>query len=182
MSGAAAGPLLSTPLALEAATAALPPRTGLYAWWARPEVLPGLPGPPHPAGSGRLLYLGVAARSLRTRIVGAHLRDSGRSTLRRTLAGLLLGSEGYRTRWSDSGDRVVLVPGDEERLTAWMHRNLALTWCEHTDPRSAEHELITALAPPLNVQGAAPSETRNRVRRAKAAFRASAGDDGGEQG
>src|SRR4051794_29257476 len=51
------------------------------------------------------------------------------STLRRTLAGLLA-SEGYRTTWTD---RVVLIPQDETRLTAWMYAHLRLTWAKDAD-------------------------------------------------
>jgi len=164
--------LLGQPLdPLEAATA-LPTGPGIYAWWARPEVLPEFPGPVNPvAGELRLLYLGLATR-LRRRIVDNHLKRSGSSTLRRTLAGLLLAEEGYRTTWTD---RVVLIPEDEARLTAWMTENLRLTWAEHPNPHEVEMDLIAALAPPLNVDGAARGELRDRVRAAKAAYQASAG-------
>ncbi|WP_182263313.1 GIY-YIG nuclease family protein [Rhodococcus sp. UFZ-B548] len=76
---------------------ALPSASGLYSWWAAPEVFPQLPGPTHPANTGiRLLYVGLAT-NLRRRVVRNHLRHSGQSTLRRTLAGLLLDTEHYRT-------------------------------------------------------------------------------------
>ena len=95
--------------------------SGVYAWWAAPSVFPDLPGPPNGNVPGlRLLYVGRAT-NLRGRILRNHLRRSGSSTLRRTLAGLL-SAEGYRTMWTD---RVVLVPEDETRLTAWMHATCA---------------------------------------------------------
>jgi hypothetical protein len=72
---------------------------------------------------------------LRSRITSNHLRPSGSSTLRRTLVGLLMTTQGYRTGWTD---RVVLVPEDEERVTEWMHEHLALTWVERLDPLSVE--------------------------------------------
>lgn len=122
-------------------------------------------------GQLRLLYLGLA-KSLRRRVVGNHLQRSGSSTLRRTLAGLLLKEQGYRTVWTD---RVVLTPDDEARLTTWMTEHLRLTWAEHHHPAAVELDLIASLAPPLNVDGAAPGESRDRVRAAKAAFQASAG-------
>ncbi|WP_053744590.1 GIY-YIG nuclease family protein [Streptomyces sp. NRRL WC-3618] len=106
--------LLSAPHTLDTAITDLPTTAGLYAWWAPAEVLASFSGT---ANSGRpkrrLLYLGKAKR-LRSRIVSNHLRDSGRSALRRTLAGLLMSTEGYRTAWTD---RVVLVGEDEQRLT-----------------------------------------------------------------
>lgn len=164
--------LSGMPLRLEEAATVLPRTAGLYAWWAPPTVLPELSGPTNPADpTKRLLYVGIARR-LRTRIVGNHLRRSGTSTLRRTLAGLLLDVEGYRTTWTD---RVVLVPDDELRLTAWMHDHLVLTWTEQPDPRTLEPALITRLRPPLNVDGAVSGGTRDTVKQARTAFYASAG-------
>jgi hypothetical protein len=79
------------------------------------------------------------------------MRRTGSSTLRRTLAGLLLDEQGYRTRWTD---RVVLVDEDEIRLTDWTAENLRVSWCVHPGPRTVEGEVIRALRPPLNVDHA----------------------------
>lgn len=164
--------LNDTPVPLVDAVPLLPRTAGLYAWWAEPGVLPDLPGPSNEADPDvRLLYLGIAT-SLRTRVVRNHLARSGSSTLRRTLAGLLLPTERYRTTWTD---RVVLVPEDEDRLTAWMRANLRLTWFACEQPRQHETALITSLRPPLNVDGARPGEVRDLVKAAKAAYAASAG-------
>lgn len=164
--------LLGTPHPLGTATTVLPSAAGLYAWWARPEVLTPFNGPVNESDPGRrLLYLGKAKR-LRSRIVSNHLRDSGRSTLRRTLAGLLMPTEGYRTTWTD---RVVLTPEDEQRLTRWMHEHLSLTWSEHPDPVPLETVLISRLRPPLNVDGAEHGTTRDHVKQARAAYYTSAG-------
>jgi hypothetical protein len=164
--------LLVQPVGLTEAATALPTGSGIYAWWARPEALPEFTGPANPvAGELRLLYLGLAT-NLRRRIVTNHLKQSGSSTLRRTLAGLLLLEQGYRTTWTD---RVVLIPDDEARLTAWMTEHLRLTWAEHPNPHAIEMDLIAALAPPLNVDGAAKGDVRDRIRAAKKAYQASAG-------
>ncbi|GAA2717121.1 hypothetical protein Apa02nite_093450 [Actinoplanes palleronii] len=142
---------------------------GVYAWWAAPSVFPELPGTPNRAVPGlRLLYLGRAT-SLRGRIVRNHLRRSGSSTLRRTLAGLLM-SEGYRTTWTD---RVVLVPEDEDRLTAWMSAHLLLTWAEDEQSVTTEAELVRRLHPPLNVSGVDPEHVQASVVAAKNAYNAS---------
>lgn len=117
------------------------------------------------------MYLGIAT-SLHSRIASNHLARSGNSTLRRTLAGLLLPTERYQTTWTD---RVILVPEDEQRLTAWMQANLRLTWFACEEPRQHETRLITILRPPLNVEGAEQSAVRNLVKAAKAAYAASAG-------
>ncbi|MDX2553305.1 MULTISPECIES: GIY-YIG nuclease family protein [Streptomyces] len=163
--------LLSAPHTLSSAVT-LPTTAGLYAWWAPPEVLASFTGPVNAGdASRRLLYLGKAGR-LRSRVVSNHLRDSGRSTLRRTLAGLLMPTEDYRTTWTD---RVVLVPGDEQRLTRWTHQHLALTWSEHVDPVPLEKELISRLRPPLNVDGAEHGTTRDSVKQARSFYYASAG-------
>ncbi|GAB3237292.1 hypothetical protein GCM10027447_36360 [Glycomyces halotolerans] len=166
------GPLAARPVPVDAAAASLPAASGLYAWWAPMEVFDDLPGPSHPADpSVRLLYIGIAG-NLRGRITGDHLRRSGSSTFRRTLAGLLLESERFTTKWTD---RVVLESADEIRLTAWIRRNLLLNWIEHAEPGRLETRLITRLHPPLNLAEAEPGPAYDRVARARAAYRASAG-------
>ncbi|UGQ55394.1 GIY-YIG nuclease family protein (plasmid) [Rhodococcus qingshengii] len=150
--------------------ATLPAAPGLYAWWAAPEVFPQLPGPTHPINTGvRLLYVGLAT-NLRRRIVRNHLRRSGQSTLRRTLAGLLLDTEHYRTRRTD---RVVLVDEDETRLAVWMLTHLQLSWCQHPTPDAVEAAVIAQCAPPLNVAHAR-GPVRAVIETARAAYSASA--------
>ncbi|RLQ06059.1 GIY-YIG nuclease family protein [Micromonospora sp. BL1] len=163
--------LSGAPVALDVAVKRLARGSGVYAWWAAPSVLPDLPGPPNDSDpSWRMLYLGRAT-SLRGRILRNHLRRSGSSTLRRTLAGLLV-SEGYRTTWTD---RVVLVPEDEARLTAWMHEHLRLTWAEDPEPSDIEAELVRRLHPPLNVHGVDPEHIQAAVVAAKNSYNASSG-------
>jgi len=162
--------LFDVPLALDVAVKRLGRGSGVYAWWAAPSVLPDLPGPPNGAvPSLRLLYIGRAT-SLRGRILRNHLRRSGSSTLRRTLAGLLT-SEGYSTTWTD---RVVLVPADEARLTAWMSAHLQLTWAECPEPATIESELVRRLHPPLNVSGVEPEHVQAAVVVAKDRYNTSA--------
>jgi hypothetical protein len=161
--------LSGIPYALDVAGKRLSRGSGVYAWWAAPSVLPDLPGPPNTSDpSLRLLYLGRAT-SLRGRILRNHLRRSGSSTLRRTLAGLLV-SEGYRTTWTD---RVVLIPEDETRLTDWMYAHLRLTWAEDPEPEPTEAELVRRLHPPLNVHGVDPGHVQAAVVAAKEAYNAS---------
>ncbi|GAA3783296.1 hypothetical protein GCM10022225_84430 [Plantactinospora mayteni] len=161
--------LSGTPVGLDVAVKGLSRGSGVYAWWAAPSTLPDLPGPPNGnVPSLRLLYLGRAT-SLRGRILRNHLRRSGSSTLRRTLAGLLT-SEGYRTTWTD---RVVLVPEDEARLTAWMYTHLRLTWAEDAQPATIEAELVRRLHPPLNVHGVDPEHIQPAVVAAKDAYNTS---------
>jgi hypothetical protein len=143
--------LLTHPVRTDEVRTQVPAVPGLYAWWAPPAILPELFGPAHPAMPDlRLLYVGLATK-LRSRLASNHLRRSGSSTLRRTLAGLLLDEQGYRTRWTD---RVILVDEDEARLTDWMGTNLHVSWCEHPTPRDVEGDIIRELHPPLNVEHA----------------------------
>jgi hypothetical protein len=149
-----------------------PATAGLYAWWAAPAILPALVGPPHPSIANlRLLYVGIATKKLRSRLASNHMRRSGSSTLRRTLAGLLLDDERYRTRWTD---RVVLVDDDETRLTHWMTTHLHVSWCEHPAPPDVEELIIRALHPPLNVDHASGPAV-DLVKAARRRYYASAG-------
>ena len=161
--------LSGVPVGLDVAVKRLSRGGGVYAWWAGPLIFPDLPGPPNESlPSLRLLYLGRAT-SLRGRILRNHLRRSGSSTLRRTLAGLLV-SEGYRTTWTD---RVVLVSEDEARLTAWMYAHLRLTWAEDAEPATIEADLVRRLHPPLNVHGVDPEHIQAAVVAAKNSYNAS---------
>ncbi|MBG0569205.1 GIY-YIG nuclease family protein [Actinoplanes aureus] len=161
--------LSGVPTGLDVAVKMLSRGGGVYAWWAAPSIFPDLPGPSNlSVPSLRLLYLGRAT-SLRGRILRNHLRRSGSSTLRRTLAGLLT-CEGYRTTWTD---RVVLIPEDESRLTAWMYTHLRLTWAEDPEPATIEAELVRRLHPPLNVHGVDPEHIQPAVVAAKNSYNAS---------
>ena len=96
-------------------------------------MLPRWSGPPHPTIPAlRLLYVGIATK-LRSRLASNHLGRTGSSTLRRTLAGLLLDDEQYRTRWTD---RVVLVDDDDER-----QRSRCDAYWADSDPASARPAL-----------------------------------------
>ncbi|MFC0453380.1 GIY-YIG nuclease family protein [Rhodococcus jostii] len=107
---------------------------------------------------------------LRRRILQNHLRRSGSSTLRRTLAGLLMAREGYQNRRTD---RVVLTDSDETRLTAWMDTHLRLSWSEHPNPRQVEQAIIEKLTPPLNVDHT-KGPLRDAVKAARDSYYASA--------
>lgn len=163
--------LQASPRPTSEIAAQAPSAPGLYAWWAPPTILPDLIGPPNTADeSVRLLYVGIATK-LRSRLGQNHMRRTGSSTLRRTLAGLLLDAEEFRTCWTD---RVVLVDEDEARLTDWMTINLRVTWAEYPTPRDVEPALIERLAPPLNVDHAT-GPAREVIWAARQRYYASAG-------
>jgi hypothetical protein len=68
-----------------------------------------------------------------------HMHRSSSSALRRTLAGLLLDEQGYRTRWTS---RVVRIDEDELRLASWMTDKLKVFRVEHPQPRTVEATII----------------------------------------
>jgi len=179
--------LQQTPVPLSRATAdpadgGVPAERGLYAWWASARALPGIDGPPHPGGELELLYVGIAPNgpgskaTLRSRLVGNHIRGTtGQSTLRRSLAALLSEREGWRSRWTT---RPVLMPDDEERLTAWMDRTLRLTWDLHEAPWTVERAVIEQLGPPLNQSENAAHPLYRYVRDTRARWREAARGSG----
>lgn len=149
----------------------LPTAAGIYSWWADPLTFASMESPTAARNStDRLLYLGLAS-NLRKRVTQNHLRRSGSSTLRRTLAGLLMETEDLRTRRTD---RVVLMEEDERRLTAWMGAHLRLSWVEFEQPKTIEAALIERLQPPLNVTHAR-GPNRAIVDAARQRYRSSAG-------
>lgn len=101
----------------------------------------------HPDGQARLLYVGKAS-SLRTRITRNHLKSSRTSTLRRTLAGLLMDDHGWTTSRRGERGQVVLDPPSEQELTAWMTAALTFTVMAAADPAAAEDEALQALVAP----------------------------------
>ncbi len=146
--------LCSTPLPVPEAAEVIPKAPGLYAWWGRFGALPGISGPKHPTAPVQLLYVGIApngptsAATLRSRVVGNHIRGTtGQSTLRRSLAALLVEQQGWHSRWTT---RPVLVNRDELALSEWMAQTLHLTWAEHPEPWTVEADVIAELEPPLN--------------------------------
>lgn len=146
--GKVASSLAATTLPVGDSVDLLPSAPGIYSWWADPTTFPLLSSPTNASTSAdRLLYLGLAS-NLRKRVRQNHLRRTGSSTLRRTLAGLLMDAEKYSTRRTD---RVVLIEEDERRLTDWMEAHLRLSWAEFAQPKSIEAALIERLQPPLNV-------------------------------
>jgi hypothetical protein len=139
---------------LPPASGGAPGEPGLYAWWAAPGAIPGIAGPAHPTGGLELLYVGIAPSrasskaTLRSRLLSNHAGgNTGSSTLRRSLAALLTDSQRFRTRWTS---RTVLLPEDEQRLSAWMRDRLSLTWAVHRAPWEVEAAVIERLEPPLN--------------------------------
>jgi len=126
---------------------------GVYIFCLSPDaILPAI----MPAASN-LLYVGMTDQSLELRNHFLH-RDSGRSTLRRSLGSLLVETLGLRAvpRGSQVSERdatnYCFADDGEEKLSAWMAANLLGAQYElDCDVRGAEKALIAALRPPLNL-------------------------------
>ena len=141
-------------------------RPGLYSWWVdasgADELTVGLGIPLVPG----LIYAGLAGatrwpsgkrstNTLWSRIAGMHLGGKHEfSTFRRTLGSILSHTQG-----SDVIDEVA--------LTAWMTRHLTVVAIATADPDTLgqlEDEVLTAIDPPLNLQGMATSPVRARLK------------------
>ena len=149
-----------------------------------PGALPGIAGPQHPSGECELAYVGLARSgptsraTLRSRVVGNHVRGTtGQSTLRRSLASLLHEREGWRSRFTD---RPLLVPEDEQRLTAWMEQHLRVTWAVHAEPWALEAQVVAELTPPLNQSANSSHPLYRVVRDARSRWRQRALETGTE--
>lgn len=139
---------------------------GLYSWWVDEEgaadLAEGL-GCSIPPG---LIYAGLAGatrwpsgkrstNTLWSRISGMHL--GGRhnlSTFRLSLGSIIA---------SATGDAAI----DEDALTAWMkaHLKVIASPCSDADTLGRlEHDVLTEIDPPLNLQGMEPTPIRSRLK------------------
>jgi hypothetical protein len=151
---------------------------GLYAWWVDAGGARDLSCGRRLSLPEGLLYVGQAgahssvlgassAATLRTRIGGNHLTGKvRRSTLRCTLAALLLGPAPLTV----TGPRR-LDPDSEARLSAWMRAHLSITvWPAPSGAQLAETEkhAVQALQAPLNLEHLEADALRRQVRRLRA--------------
>ncbi len=148
----------------------VPGEPGLYAWWAVPGALPGVPTTAHPSLSLGLLYVGIASSSLRQRIVSQHLAaNTGSSTFRFTLASHLL-IEGGLTPYR-KGKKVLLPRAQLDWLLNWQVSHLHVSWVARHDPAEVEAAVIAAMEPPLNGDSNEDHSYRQQLRELRAAFR-----------
>jgi len=151
----------------------VPDEPGLYAWWAVPGALPGVPTAAHPSLSLGLVYVGIASTSLRQRIVRQHLAaNTGSSTFRLTLASHLL-VEGGLTPYR-KGKKVLLPRGQLDWLLGWQVSHLYVSWVARQDPAEVEAAVIAAMEPPLNGDDNEGHAYRQQLRELRAAFRLNA--------
>jgi hypothetical protein len=157
----------------------VPAQPGVYAWWFKKRP-PGVPcRDAYRAGTKWLLYVGIApsrATSSTRRTLKKRLKNhwQGRiacSTLRRSLACLLETELELRLR-RRSG-KLILAKAEEEILSEWMARNVAVSWIVHPEPWLVEDAILASkICLPLNIAGSSHSFA-NRLR----ALRVAAGRD-----
>lgn len=151
--------LEGTRLNVEDAAAAVPAAPGLYGFHGDGPVWRqlGLGSPP----DGRPLYVGKSESSLAARDVRTHFAAgrTGSSTLRRTLAALLvdqLGLVACPRNPAKPGHfpNFGLEPEGDERLSRWMAEHLRLAvWPSPTGVEldDVETAVLQCLTPPLNL-------------------------------
>ena len=111
-----------------------------------------------------LLYVGISPRrppmtgeaasqqNIRQRLRTHYAGNAEGSTLRKTLGCLLVGQLGIQLRRVGSGRRRTFADG-EQLLSAWMSENAFVSWVIRERPWELEHELITTVDLPLNLDG-----------------------------
>ena len=107
----------------------MPDSTGLYAVVAQdPDAARAELRLDTSVSRSDVLYIGKAEGSLRARLERKHFADGGtaHSTLRRTLAALLVDRLDLEPVAVASAGRFSLTPESGEQLTTWMRRHLAV--------------------------------------------------------
>ena len=101
----------------------------------------------------RVLYTGIASKSLRTRDYRQHFKgnNAGRSTLRKSL-GVLFGYNQIPRDKNPNSDKTKFNSYDEEKLTVWMHSNLVMFFLPTDNYDVLEISLIDQFNPPLNLK------------------------------
>lgn len=103
----------------------------------------------------RLIYIGEAKTSLRTRFLNQELRARGHGTFFRSLGAML----GYRPETGSligkrNSRNYTFHPADERAIIAWINTNLEVSWIPlATGIHDTEVALIRRHGPLLNLQG-----------------------------
>lgn len=134
----------------------VPDRPGLYAIRVRDRA--ALPAPFNIISESRdtdLLYIGIAATSLKRRFLAQELRGRGHGTLFRSIGAML----GYRPPTGSligKGNmrNYKFTPSDSQEIIGWIDSNLIVNWIEFSGAHAVEEsELIKTNLPLLNLQG-----------------------------
>jgi hypothetical protein len=137
---------------------AAPDEAGIYAWWF--DELPNVPLDGALEQDGfRLAYVGIASyrpgsrRTLRQRLRNHCNGPIASSTLRRSLAGVLIDELGLHPR-RGSSKKVQLPEEEEARLSSWLSNHGRVAWIINSTPWLDEARFLRD-GPPLvlNIQG-----------------------------
>jgi GIY-YIG catalytic domain-containing protein len=137
---------------------AAPDEAGIYAWWF--DELPNIPLDGALEQDGfRLAYVGIASyrpgsrRTLRQRLRNHCKGPIASSTLRRSLAGVLIDELGLHPRRGPS-KKIQLPEEEEARLSHWLSNHGRVAWVINRTPWLDEARLLSD-GPPLvlNIQG-----------------------------
>lgn len=128
---------------------------GMYAWWEESgELARFWPRGLATVDRARPLYVGQARTAFSERGTKMHLKQTRMSTLRRSLASLLVDEldllPGAKLAAGKQHTKFSLAQGAEARLTAWMLEHLTVSVAEHLAPGLVEGAVIATLVPPLN--------------------------------
>ncbi len=139
------------------AWAAMPFAPGIYKVYLTGALPKGVSWPAElaPLKRGDLLYVGKAT-NLKSR-AKHHAVQTSKSTFRRSLAAIL----GLQAQWHGRSAHPRLTDADEEVLSDWMVKNLAMSFCvvPETAPfADLEDALRAELCPPLNRDGRTPEQ------------------------
>jgi len=151
----------------------VPQDPGIYAWWFRCmpdarinasscEVVDGL----------HLLYVGISpenadsASHLRKRIRQHYRAKLSRSTLRRSLAAMLIDQLGLEP--VIVAGRLTLAGAGEETLSQWMSDNAFVAWHIHPRPWDVEDGIFRLMHLPLNIKDNARNPFRVELETARA--------------
>src|SRR5215471_2215505 len=142
----------------------VPAQDGVYGWWFR-KLPPLVAADACRLHQGlRLLYAGISPKrppqdgrtpskqNLRGRVRYHYMGNAEGSTLRKTLGCLLAEELGIQLRRVGSGRRKTFADG-EQLLSAWMSQNAFVSWLIYERPWELEHDLITTVDLPLNLEG-----------------------------
>ena len=139
------------------AWAAMPFAPGLYKCYltgAMPKNA-NWPAELTPLKRGDLIYVGKAT-NLKSR-AKHHGVQTSKSTFRRSLAAIL----GLQAQWHGRSAHPRLTDTDEELLSAWMVKNVGMSFCLVPDAElleSLEDAMRSELCPPLNRDGRTPEQ------------------------
>lgn len=161
-------------------TREIPVAPGIYSWWVLNDALPDVPLAPH---SDRrdvgLLYVGIApsregsSRTIQSRILRNHLGgNTNNSTFRFSLASLLVDS---LTLNPLVRGRHIYLPNDQNTaLTDWLRANAFVSWHTVAEPWVIEPAVIERMKPPANLDDNLHHPFYAKMKRLRAAFRATA--------